>query len=600
MRFAPRTCRVVWLCLWLLLPPGAGADAPGHHAVASAHPAATAAGRSVLDAGGNAFDAAVAVAAALAVVEPYSSGMGGGGFFLVHRASDGHEIMIDARETAPAAATADMYLDEHGEFVPTRSLDGALAAGIPGLAAGLVHLSEHYGRLALADVLAPAIALARDGFAVGERYSMMAGFRTAALKADATAASIFLVDGEAPPVGAVIRQPDLARTLEALATGGAAGFYAGDIAARLVAGANAAGGIWTLADLAAYEIKERAPIEASYRGIRVVSAPPPSSGGIVLIEALNILAHFDLDALDPIDRMHVIIEAMRRAYRDRADYLGDPDFVTMPIAELLDGKYAAGLAAGIDVARATPSSALPGIGLDQRGRDTTHFSVIDAAGNRVAATLSINYPFGAASVPPGTGVLLNNEMDDFSPRPLTPNAYGLVGAGANAIAPGKRPLSSMTPTFLEGPQGVAILGTPGGSRIISMVLIGALEYARGAPPETWVGVPRYHHQYLPDEVQFEEGGLDPKQQAALRAKGHVLSEIKRNYGNMQAVLWDRRNGRVAAASDPRGEGQAQVWACPAAAMAAPATPAKPALPAPCLSADSARRKSSNAVLSPAP
>lgn len=556
--------RAAWICcllFFIVLPVTADgqAAAPGRHAIASAHPDATAAGRSILDAGGNAFDAAIAVAAALAVVEPYSSGIGGGGFFLLHRADDGSDHFVDARETAPAAANADMYLDDKGEFASQRALDGALAAGIPGLPAGLVHLAEHYGRLPLARSLAPAIHLARDGFAVTERYQLMAGFRAQAFAVSPEGARIFLHEGGAPPLGHVIRQPDLADTLEALGHEGVAGFYQGEVARRLVDGVRAAGGLWTLEDLAAYRIKERAPIRSTYGNIQVVSAPPPSSGGIVLAEALNILEHYDLAALDADQRRHVVIEAMRRAYRDRADFLGDPDFVEMPVERLVSQPYADELAATLSLEQATPSSTLPGIGLDQRGQDTTHFSVLDAAGNRVAATLSINYPFGALTVPPGTGVLLNNEMDDFSAAPLTPNAYGLVGAGANAIAPGKRPLSSMTPTFVESPTRLGILGTPGGSRIISMVLLGVLDFAAGAPPSTWVATPRYHHQYLPDAVEYEEGGLAAASLTALRAKGHTLKEVPRNYGNMQAILWDRASGAVEAASDPRGEGAAAVW-----------------------------------------
>ncbi len=566
-----RVIAVLWFAL--LVAPAAALETStgGHHAVASAHPAATAAGRQILDIGGNAFDAAVAVAAALAVVEPYSSGIGGGGFFLLHRARDGRQVFLDARETAPAAASADMYLDADGEFVRERSLDGPLAAGIPGTPAALAHLAEQYGTLPLSTTLGPAIALARDGFAIGERYHLLAGFRAKAFAASPEAARIFLVDGRAPPVGARIVQCELALTLGYLARDGAAGFYSGQTARRLVAGVRAAGGIWTLEDLAAYRVVEREPLVSTYRDIRVVSAPPPSSGGIVLIEALNILERYDLDAMAPDERVHVVVEAMRRAYRDRAEFMGDPDFVDVPTERLVTKAYADELAKGLDLERATPSESLPGIAGDPKGRDTTHFSVIDAEGNRVAATLSVNYPFGAASVPPGTGVLLNNEMDDFSARPLTPNAYGLVGAHANAIAPGKRPLSSMTPTFLEGPGAVGILGTPGGSRIISMVLIGALEFARGAAPDAWVSAKRYHHQYLPDEIQFERGGLSAKVQAALRSRGHRLSENSRNYGDMHAILLNTTTGEVAAASDPRGEGAAMVWAAiPAAASSAAA------------------------------
>jgi gamma-glutamyltranspeptidase/glutathione hydrolase len=532
---------------------------PDRHAIASAHPQATAAGREILDLGGNAFDAAIAIAAALAVVEPYSSGIGGGGFFLLHRAADGAEIFIDARETAPAAASADMYLDADGEFVRERALNGPLAAGIPGLPAGLAHLATHYGKLSLALSLAPAIALARDGFATGERYHRMAGFRTSAFATSPDAARIFLNQGAAPEVGFRIIQKDLAATLESIAGDGAQSFYRGALAASLVNGVRAMGGIWTLADLDAYQVKERAPIVTMYHDIRVVSAPPPSSGGIVLAEALNILERYHLPVLAEADRLHLIVEAMRRAYRDRADFLGDPDFNAIPTARLIGKPYADSLALDLSLDAATPSTSLPPIGLKPEGRDTTHFSVLDAAGNRVAATLSVNYPFGAASVPPGTGVLLNNEMDDFSARPLTPNAYGLVGADANAIAPGKRPLSSMTPTFLEAPERVGILGTPGGSRIISMVLIGALEFARGAPPTTWVSAKRFHHQYLPDELQYEKDGLSEVLQAALAAKGHTLKENRRNYGNMQAIVWNKKTATVEAASDPRGEGAADVW-----------------------------------------
>ncbi|MEQ8660869.1 MAG: gamma-glutamyltransferase [Gammaproteobacteria bacterium] len=548
----------VVVCLFVF---GAQADSgPARHAIASAHPAATAAGREILDAGGNAFDAAIAVAAALAVAEPYSSGIGGGGFFLLHHAADGSDTFIDARETAPAAATHDMYLDEHGEFVRERSLNGALAAAIPGLPAALAHIARSHGTLPLTVSLAPAIRLARDGFRTGERYRMMAGYRAETLAQDPMASQIFLRDGAAPPAGTLIVQPHLARTLASIAADGAESFYRGELAALLVAGVRAAGGIWTRADLASYTVRERAPVVAEYRDIRVVSAPPPSSGGIVLIEALNILERYDLAQQDAATRVHLVIEAMRRAYRDRADFLGDPDFTDIPLARLLADDYAAWLARDLDPAAATPSAALPPIGARPEGEDTTHFSVIDAAGNRVAATLSINTPFGATLVPPGTGVVLNNEMDDFSARPMTPNTYGLVGAGANSIAPAKRPLSSMTPTFLVGPHRVGILGTPGGSRIISMVLIGALEFAHGGGAQAIVGARRYHHQYLPDHVQYEHDGFDAALRAALAARGHTLEEVGRNYGNMQAIVWDRAADTLEAASDPRGEGGAAVWA----------------------------------------
>lgn len=547
--------------LLLCAPPAQGreqAQSPAAAAVASAHPVATAAGHEILAAGGNAFDAAVAVSATLAVVEPTGSGLGGGGFWLLHRAEDGFQTMLDGRERAPLAAHRDMYLDDQGEVVPGLSMNGPLAAGIPGEPAALVHLAEHYGRLPLKQSLAPAIRAARQGFAVDERYRLLARFRLEHLRQDPEARTIFLHQDEIPPLGHVIRQADLAATLEALAEHGREGFYAGEVAEKLVQGVRQAGGIWTLEDLQQYRVMERAPIQGRYGDIKVTSAAPPSSGGIALVTMLNILSGFDLAAMDATTRTHTIVEAMRRAYRDRAEYLGDTDFVEVPVAMLTDPMYAAGLRNTMRLDRATPSALLPGIANNPPGQDTTHFSVLDQAGNRVAATLSINYPFGAVFVPPGTGVLLNNEMDDFSTKPGVPNAYGLVGAEANAIAPGKRPLSSMSPSFLETQEQVAILGTPGGSRIITMVLLGALEFAAGRPPEAWVSRPRFHHQFLPDAIQFEPEALSAAEQAQLESLGHGLKPMTRQYGNMQAILWDRRDGRVQAASDPRGIGTAIV------------------------------------------
>lgn len=527
-------------------------------AVATAHPLATQAGLEILEAGGNAFDAAVAVSAALAVVEPYSSGIGGGGFWLLHRASDGFEIMVDGRERAPLAAHRDMYLDDDGNVVPRLSVDGALAAGIPGAPAALAHIAEHYGKLSLAASLAPAIRYARDGFEVEEHYRRMAGFRLDALLADDAAAEIFLAGDDVPETGTVIRQPDLAVTLETMARAGHDGFYAGEVAQRLVAGVQAAGGIWSLDDLAQYRAIEREPVRGEYRGFRVTSVPPPSSGGVALITMLNILSRYDLSALDRTERTHVIVEAMRRAYRDRAEFLGDADFVDVRVDALTSMQHADGLADTISMAHATPSSALPPVAVEPEGEDTTHFSIIDGAGNRVAATLSINYPFGAAMVPPGTGVLLNDEMDDFSSKPGEPNVYGLVGAEANAIEPGKRMLSSMSPTFVESDDSIAILGTPGGSRIITMVLLGMLEYMEGRAPETWVSRPRFHHQYLPDRIQVEPDAFNAAMIEALEARGHDIQVRDRTWGNMHAIHVNRQTGEVRAASDPRGLGQSVV------------------------------------------
>ncbi len=534
------------------------ATRPSAAAIASAHPLATEAGMEILAAGGNAFDAAVAVSAALAVVEPYSSGIGGGGFWLLHRARDGHQVMVDGRERAPLAAHRDLYLDARGEVVSDHSMNGPLAAGIPGEPAALDHIARHYGRLPLARSLAPAIRLAREGFPVDAHYRRMAQFRSEVMNRFPETARILLAQGAVPEIGARIVQPALARTLEALANDGADGFYHGAVAQRLVAGVRAAGGIWSEQDLADYRVVERAPVRFAYRGLTITAAAPPSSGGVALATMLHILEGYDLARLDEATRTHLVIEAMRRAYRDRAEYLGDPDFVSVPVDLLTDRRYAAGLRASIRDDRALPSADLPGQADSAGGNHTTHFSILDRDGNRVAATLSVNYPFGSGFIVPGTGVLLNDEMDDFSAKPGVPNAYGLVGAEANAIAPGKRPLSSMSPTFVESADRVAVLGTPGGSRIISMVLLGILEVAEGGSPQAWVSRPRFHHQYLPDVVQYEPGGLSPTVIEGLRQRGHALRALDSPYGNMQALLWNRSTGQVQAASDPRGVGAAAV------------------------------------------
>jgi gamma-glutamyltranspeptidase/glutathione hydrolase len=532
------------------------ADRPGAAAIATAHPLATEAGHTLLQAGGNAFDAAVGVSAVLAVVEPYSSGIGGGGFWLLHRARDGFETMIDGRERAPMAAGRDLYLDQAGEVIPNLSIDGALAAGIPGEPAALAHLARHYGRLSLRETLKPAIRLAREGFKVDSHYRRMVQWRLAILRAHRASAEQFLHQGDVPELGALIKQPALAQTLDTIARLGADGFYKGDIAQRLVDGVRAAGGIWTLEDLAGYRVVERQPITGRYRGLTITSAAPPSSGGVVLMTMLNILQGFDLQAADESLRTHLLVEAMRRAYRDRAQYLGDPDFVDIPVYRLIHPWYADGLARDISLKRASPS--LGDFSPVVEGADTTHFSILDEEGNRVAATLSINYPFGSGFVVPGTGVLLNDEMDDFSASPGVPNVYGLVGGEANAIAGGKRMLSSMTPTFVEDDQRVAILGTPGGSRIITMVLLGILEMAHGKGVKAWVERPRFHHQYLPDAIQYEPGAFSDRLIEQLTAMGHDLKPLEHRYGNMQGILWDKEKNEVEAASDPRGVGFARV------------------------------------------
>jgi len=535
------------------------AQTPSSAAIATAHPSATDAGVEILSAGGNAFDAAVAITAALAVVEPYGSGLGGGGFWLLHRAENGRQTMVDGREVAPLSASKNMYLDKNGDVIKGASINGPKAAGIPGVPAGLEYLAKRYGRLSLKETLAPAIKYAEEGFPVTERYQKLASYRLKIMQSYPSTAAIFLQDNQVPNLDYKIIQKDLAETLRQIATHGSTYFYTGGLASRMIQNIRNKGGIWSTQDLSAYRVIEREPVVSQYKNLRITSAPPPSSGGIVLAQILTMLEGFDLNNVEDIERMHIVIEAMRRAYRDRAAYLGDPDFTEIPQQRLLDKDYLEGLAVTIDPDQATPSYILGDIPVSQQtGTNTTHFSVIDKEGNRVAATLSINLPFGSGFVVPGTGVLLNNEMDDFSAKAQIPNAYGLVGDQANAIEAGKRPLSSMSPTFIETDDKVGILGTPGGSRIISMVLLGILDFADGYLPNSWVSVSRYHHQYLPDEVQFEKGGLGYLQQRALEKRGHVLKEKNRRYGNMQAILWDKKINQVFAASDPRGEGKAVV------------------------------------------
>ena len=557
------------LLLWIAAAGGAHAEdgmgkvaratGPGHAAIASAHPAATAAGFEILSRGGNAFDAAVAVSAALSVAEPHSSGIGGGGFFLLHQAADKSSVFVDARETAPGAATRDMYLDENGEPVRRASLSGPLAAGIPGLPAALEHIANKYGRLPLEQSLAPAIRLAREGLPVTEGTRRLLRALPRMGSPSPAFVEIFMPGGETPPVGDLIRRPDLADTLETLGSRGAAGFYTGPRAELMVTGVRDAGGIWSMEDLAAYRIVERQPLRFRYGEVEVTTAPPPSAGGVALAQVLNMLAHRGFAQLENPARTHLLVEAIRRAYRDRAEYLGDPDFVPVPVERLIHPWYADGLLASVRMDRATPSDTLPGP-ISQRplGTDTSHFSVLDKDGNRAAVTQTINTLFGSGFVPPGTGVILNNEMDDFSVKRGTPNAFGLVHSHANGIEPGKRMLSSMTPTFLESERGLAILGTPGGSRIVTMVLLGALAWMEGADAEGIVSLPRVHHQYIPDSVSFEAGAMDEDLQAALAELGHELRESSRPWGNMQAITHEYADGTLTAASDPRRNGGSDV------------------------------------------
>ena len=568
----------VLLVLALLLPLQAiaaapNAERPPGYAVASAHALATEAGMEVLGKGGNAFDAAIAVSAALSVVEPISSGIGGGGFFLLHDAKTGKDVFIDAREMAPASVTMEKYLTADGEFDRDRAENGAWAAGLPGLPAAFVHVAKQYGKLPLRESLAPAIRIARDGFPVYGRFARGYQARREVMERYAGTREVFLVDGQPLKEGELFRQPDLARTLESIAEKGFDGFYRGDVAQKLVDGVNAEGGEWTLEDLATYHVREREPIRFEYRGWEVVTAPPPSSGGIALAQMMQMLSGWDLEKLDDTTRTHLVVESMRRAFRDRTFYLGDPDFVKVPQRLLTSADYAAGLRATINPRKATPSDLLSGEQTPLESPDTTHFSIIDADGNRAAVTQTVNLLFGSGLVPSGTGVLLNNEMDDFALKPGTPNAFGVMGYEANAPKPGKRMLSSMTPTFMVSGDRVALLGTPGGSRIITMVLLGALGVDAGLDAQAVTALPRYHHQWMPDVIGAESGAFTPEVADGLRKLGHVVNlpgdsaEGGRGsshvWGNFQSVIWNRANNTLEAGSDPRnsvGSGRVELEA----------------------------------------
>jgi len=523
---------------------------PGHAAIASANFLATNAGLEVLAKGGNAFDAAIAVASTLSVVEPESSGIGGGFMGVLHRAKDDHDTFIDARETAPMAVNSKDYLNPDGSPNRDAALKGPLSAGIPGEPAGLVLIAKRYGKLPLQQSLAPAIRIARDGFQPDPRLLGAINEQQKDLQRWPASAAKYLPDGAPPVQGAIWRDPDQAHTLELLAAKGDEGFYHGETAAKLIAAVHAAGGNWTLADLANYRAKERTPITVNYRGYRIVTAPPPSSGGVAIAEILNILSGVDLDKLDQAHRVHYVVEAMRRAYRDHNDYLGDPDFVTMPLDMLLSPFYADGLRQSILPDRATPSSMLPAAEASEPGMHTTHFSIIDADGNMVGITSTVNYVLASTFVAAGTGVLLNDEMDDFALVPNKPNVYGLLGSVANAPKGGKRPLSSMSPSIVIGADRTAVIGSPGGSTIITQVLEGILHFIDGESAKQIVADKRYHHQYMPDEVDVETGTFDQPTSDALTQMGYALKQ-RESWGFMNVVTWDRKANQLDAASDPR-------------------------------------------------
>ena len=554
------------------------ATRPNGAVIASANRFATDAGHEILAKGGNAFDAAVAVSAALSVVEPVSSGLGGGGFFLLHDAKTGRDVFVDARETAPASAKPSNYLGADGKLDTDKAESGPLSAGLPGLPAGLVHVADKYGRLPLSVSLAPAIRLAREGFELYPRMVDSYAARRDVMERYAGTRKLFLADGVPPRVGEVLRQPDLARTLELLASKGRDGFYRGVIGARIVADVNKYGGNWTAADLSGYVVKEREPLRIRYRDWDIVTAPPPSSGGVVLAEILQVLEGFDLAKVDEARRIHLIVEAERRAYRDRGAYLGDPDFVKMPIARLTSDDYAAGLRASILPDKATPSAMLPAQdAVAPGGNNTTHFSIIDREGNYAAVTQTVNLAYGSGIAVEGGGFFLNDEMDDFALRAGTPNAFGVIGFDANAVAPGRRMLSSMSPTFMMGRDKVVVIGAKGGSRIITAVLLGMLGIADGMSPQQVADMPRYHHQYLPDTISAEPGVFSPAVAAKLQGMGYTIAQSAEPWGFvfLHAVDWDRRTNTLRGGADPRNPpGTARVvTGTPAGGTPAGAAPA---------------------------
>jgi gamma-glutamyltranspeptidase/glutathione hydrolase len=546
----------------LAAPVASAPVAASHGMVVSAHRLATEAGVDVLRRGGNAIDAAVAVGYALAVVYPVAGNLGGGGFMTI-RFADGSSAFLDFRETAPAAATEGMYLDALGTPVPQASTRGHLAAGVPGSVAGLEHARERFGTLDGATLLAPAVALAEEGFVLEEDDAAMLVAAAPELARDPAAAAIYLVDGGPPASGARLVQRDLGATLRAVGREGAAGFYAGPVAAEIARASREGGGLIGIEDLAAYQVRERAPVSCDYRGFTVVSAPPPSSGGVTLCLLLNVLEGFPLATLgrDSADYVHLVAEAMRLAFVERNTRLGDPDFVANPVAQLLSDGYAALLRGRIDPARVTPSPAM--LAPIDRGESpqTTHYSVVDEAGNAVAVTTTLNGAFGAKVVAGSTGVLLNNEMDDFTVKPGVPNLFGLVQGRANAIAPGKRPLSSMTPTVVTKDGAlVLVVGSPGGPRIITTVLqviVNLIDH--GMTVSDAVAAPRLHHQWLPDVLFVESGRLSVTVAKALEARGHEVRE-GRPWGEAQAVLVGgpalvtpaTDGARYFGAADPRG------------------------------------------------
>jgi gamma-glutamyltranspeptidase/glutathione hydrolase len=522
--------------------------------VATQNPYASAVGARILEQGGNAVDAAVAIGFALAVTYPRAGNLGGGGFMLVHDAAEANTVAIDYRELAPRKASRNMYLDENGEVDRAKSFFSHLAAGVPGTVAGMWYAHQEYGKLPWKDLLAPAIDLARDGIDVSyDMNVLLATQRDRLCRNAATCQYYFKDDGQPYEPGDRLVQPDLARTLELIAAHGARGFYEGETAQKIADEMSRGGGLVDLESLAAYAVDVREPLAGDYRGWKIVTMPPPSSGGIHVLQMLNILERFDVSAMgsESADSVHLLAEVARLAYADRSKHLGDPDYIEVPVEWLTGKDYGKQLAETIDMQRARPSAeVLPGAAPPYESADTTHYSVIDRDGNIVANTYTLNFTFGSGISVEGAGFLLNNEMADFVARPDTPNAFGLLGGDANAIEPGKRPLSSMAPTLMFGEDGSVIAtGSMGGSRIIMGVLQTIVNIVdHGMNIAEAAAAPRMHHQWLPDTLQLEPG-FSPDTIRILRDRGHEVLDSRYSMGSTQTVSW--QDGLYRGASDPR-------------------------------------------------
>ncbi len=530
--------------------------------VVSAHPLASEAGLTMLQKGGNAIDAAVATTLAISVVESASAGLGGGGFLLLRLGSTGEVKALDFRERAPLAATRTLYLDAQGKVRPNASTDGYLAVGVPGTIAGLYEVQSRYGKLPWKTVVAPATQLAAKGFPVSWRLAAAIA-QQKTLQQNPAARQIFTRNGVPLQAGDRLVQADLAQTLTQVAADPQT-FYTGKLAETIARDMATNKGLITLADLKRYRPIWRDPVCGNFQAARVCSMPPPSSGGVHLLQILNLLGATDLKAMGwhSPDALHLLVEALRIAYADRAVYLGDPDFVKVPVAALISPAYAKQRRQEINLQRARPSTQMQAAKpetlqrLSKESNDTSHLSVVDSAGNAVSLTFTVNLGFGAGVVVPGTGIILNNEMDDFAIAPGVPNAFGLVGGDANAIAPGKTPLSSMTPTIVtENGQLRLVVGAPGGSTIITTVLqvvLNVLVYDMDA--RRAIAAPRLHHQWLPDQLRVERNGLDRLTLDNLRQRGHTIVEGN-TWGNAQAIV-RASDGTLEGAADPRGEGSA--------------------------------------------